>query len=89
MEAPGIPRQNLQEQTQATVGLDATTTGARGTESVSLWETLKRTCGAGPAVDSFDACSFDEDAKTLTTTTLTPLRGRWETDASRKQAVDE
>lgn len=63
MQAPGIPWKNLQDQGQAKLGPNAASTGIRGTESVSLWDKFKRTCGAGPAVDTFDAHSFDEDAK--------------------------
>lgn len=61
-EAPKPPTANSQDQNQVN---QAATTGRPSTGPVPLWKKVKQVCGRGPDVDSFEAYSFDDDAKAL------------------------
>ena len=65
MEASGTTKVVPQDQGQVKAGLKADATLVPGAKSVSLWKTFKQVCGAGPGIDSFDASSFDQDAKAI------------------------
>lgn len=61
-EAPKTLTLSSQDQNQVN---QAATTGRPSTGPVPLWKKFKQVCGRGPDVDSFDAYSFDDDAKAL------------------------
>ena len=65
METPRILLENPQTQYPTKAGLNSDPTGVPDPEPDSFWKKLQQFCQTGSSIDSFDAYSFDEDAKPL------------------------